>query len=300
MPKTPSLEEISPPEIQPQCQDTDNPLWFWAKLVSWVIQHKKPEENTEGKIQDALVSGRLLSWGRQEDSKKLSRIDSKDWYILKFLYHGGEQSGREFEQSPIAATENHPIHTLDKDDSDFGYGVWFSVLSKEREDLDTWFDLRFEKASILAIWPSVLDQQEGLKHTQDKNIIKFPKIYDFRWGKLIWTFLPNDQVRIGYSDPNIKRIISFSDLGFRDEKSSEGKPNRLWRFFKIACTVHGWDVSMDNKKLDQKQRDNLKHTISGIRIALKKTFQTHDNPFRDFKKGVGWTPKFIIRNETEV
>lgn len=128
----------------------------------------------------------------------------------------------------------------------------------------------------------------------------FPKLEDFRWERLTWTFLPNDQVRITYTGVRLARsTCSFEDLGFRNRKSRDGVPDRLWNFFKIACISNEFDVSLGNQNLDQQARDNLKHTISGIRLRLRKFFQTEDDPFMPHKRGIGWEPKFIIRNESE-
>ncbi len=161
MSETLSLDGITSPETPSHEQNTTNPLWSWKKLVQWGAQYEKSEENVVEKIQVQLNSGLLRVWGHTA-SRKLSFIDGNDRNILKLFCHGGEQN--EFEQNPLVAREDNEIHKLDKDDLNLSFEVWFAFYAQEEDNI-IWGDLMFEKASIFAIWPPILDRQERLDDT---------------------------------------------------------------------------------------------------------------------------------------
>ncbi|MBF0437379.1 MAG: hypothetical protein HQL77_18730 [Magnetococcales bacterium] len=111
------------------------------------------------------------------------------------------------------------------------------------------------------------------------------------WEQLSITFLTGDNALIQY--PGFSGILTSAELGFKNHKSRESKPNVLWGFLLKNTNESGWQM----KPYRQEEYPKVRKNISDIRKTLKAYFRLEAEPFYIDAPG-SYVPLFTVRNQS--
>jgi hypothetical protein len=114
----------------------------------------------------------------------------------------------------------------------------------------------------------------------------FPMPPNPSWDQIYITFIDEHRVhiRVGHEEGE----YSFADMGMTDART--GEPNAAWILLRALAGAYG-EMGWEHPESTPNNRQRMRL----LRNHLREFFSLEGNPFKPYRKGVGWVSKFTLR-----
>ena len=113
------------------------------------------------------------------------------------------------------------------------------------------------------------------------------------WEHIIMKFLNGNDVKITLrNNKNFNRVVSFSEMGFRNKKNQ--RPNQQWNLLMLLAQRGGAIFWETKSNLRVKEINNLKTQKKLLSKILKNIFQIEDDPFFPYTTEGGYKIKITL------
>lgn len=131
-------------------------------------------------------------------------------------------------------------------------------------------------------------EEEKFRQVQQDGLFSIPE--GVSWEAVHMYFIGDEEVVVNVSNKSFG-ANNFAALGFLNKKDK--KPVNLWRTLSTLAKAKG-ELSIIDDDLAEKERDNLKKSMSLLRKKLKLLFRTTDDPFYRYKECGSYKTRFLI------
>jgi len=242
----------------------------WSRLRSYLNKYIIDSESKKPRLKSDLIIGKFI-FGSGEDRKsfyKLMEEISKREAI--FWDEFAVRLNQQFKNSinDASATKSDVAFIRDYIDRKFNH------FQSDKSKVDSFYvDSRREKYA---------------------NIIKFPSPEGLKWEQVIIRFTSNDYIEI--SAGKIKKEYHFAQIGFKDRRSHY-KPDTRWAILK-GFADRGSSIDFEKIKRNKADKRRTEAAISELRKRLKNIIGIDDDPFQPYSRKYGYSPKFILSDDS--
>jgi hypothetical protein len=122
----------------------------------------------------------------------------------------------------------------------------------------------------------------------------FPMQEGTSWKEIAFYFINDEEAEVLISGKS-QGVKNFITLGFKDKRDKKGKfPDRLWKVTLISLAKAKGALSIKEDDLDEKDKVQLRKSMSRLRRRLQEIFGIKDDPFFPFWNSKSYKAKFAI------